>query len=183
MFANSKDFVSRAARSALQIARCLLLLLYIRDILIQPNCLLAPIKSTVKSCEPACCSYVFGYGVFCIPILSTFEDIRIVSRYCLKFLVRKNCAYCIKGALMKTICASSVTIAFTALLDLKNVFISVSNVHFIFMSILTGKLIFLRSQKYLRGILYTNLLRSEVANFIILSSMLSSVLSKSVLLL
>ena len=130
------------------------------DILIQSNCLLAPIKSTVKSCEPGCSSYVFGYGVFCIPILSTFGDIRIFSRYYLKFLVRKNCTYCIKGVLMKTICASSVTIAFTLLLDSKIFFISVSNVHLIFMSILTGKLIFPRPQKYLRGILYTNLLRS-----------------------
>ena len=114
-------------------------------------------KSRVKYCEPACNLYVFWYGVFCIPILSTFEDIRIVSRYCLKLLVRRNCSYCIKVALTKTVCASDVPNAVTYLLDSNSFFISVSNVHLIFMSILTGKLIFPRSQNCLRGILYTNL--------------------------
>ena len=113
---------------------------------------------------------------FCIPILKTFDDNIIVSRYCLKLFVNNICSYCINDALRKTICASGAPMAITFFFDSNNFFISVSSVQQIFMSIFVGKFILPRSQKYFSGILYTDFESICTANLSSLSSILSSVL-------
>ena len=46
-----------------------------------------------------------------MPILKTFLETIMVSKYCLKFLSSKNCPYCEKGGFVKVIFASGAPIA------------------------------------------------------------------------
>ena len=101
----------------------------------------------------------------------------IVSRYWLKFFVSRIRPYCKQGALTKTICASGAPIVFTFFLDSKSCIMLVCIVQRIFRSILVGKFILPRSQRYFRGILYTYFESIWLANLSSQSSRLSSVLN------
>ena len=113
---------------------------------------------------------------FCVPTLKTFSEVIIALIYSPKLSLKQNCSYWINWALKRIIFACRFGIGLTWLFNSKSFFISVLNIHVISKSIFTRWFTCPKSQKYLKGTLYTFSTPNCALNLFILSIRFWSVL-------